>query len=57
MAYLPQRFCEELRKTSRRMATRGRHLMLLDYEGLHVLERWRETRIRYTLKTPKDIYR
>ncbi len=41
---LPERFRTEIEKTGARLQAARQHLMLLDNEGLYVLERWRVLR-------------
>ncbi len=53
---LPERFRTEIEKTDARLQAARQHLMLLDNEGLYVLERWRALR-HFRLEDWPDIRR
>jgi hypothetical protein len=52
---LPKRFTDEMRRAELHLDSRERHLILLGFEGLHALERWRTERDYRRQSKPKDI--
>ena len=55
MTELPDHFVDEVRRAAMRIESRHRHLILLENEGLYLLDRWRNERAYWRYLQSKDL--